>query len=274
LFIELLLESDVSLDPISDCWVIFRPKVEESAAIIRHLARQCSTCKTDSWSYWQAVHISSATEAAPRSTVWVVVMVSVKTHMTWFFCLCVCVCVSWMHQDKSWRAGVFLGQFNHVPASKKPQGSWSKQGRRAERHTHTRKQASKNQMANPSQGDARAVNWSFPMNPSQLPPKSPAFPSFGSGPVLESNNAAGRSGSIMSIRGGVHKRTPSAGYLSQVVFHILNFPSHFQLNIFFYMNSGYCPCSGISALLENIVTYMGSLQRCEAPFGYLQASES
>ncbi|CAK9217983.1 unnamed protein product [Sphagnum troendelagicum] len=70
-------------------------------------------------------------------------------------------------------------------------------------------------MANPSQGDARAVNWSFPMNPSHLPPKSPAFPSFGSGPVLESNNAAGRSGSIMSIRGGVHKRTPSAGYLSQ-----------------------------------------------------------
>jgi hypothetical protein len=123
-------------------------------------------------------------------------------------------------------------------------------------------------MANPSQGDARAVNWSFPMNPSHLPPKSPAFPSFGSGPVLESNNAAGRSGSIMSIRGGVHKRTPSAGYLSQVVFHILNFPSHFQLNVFFYMNSG------TSALLENIVTYMGSLHRCEAPFGYLQTSES
>ncbi|CAK9857593.1 unnamed protein product [Sphagnum jensenii] len=63
-------------------------------------------------------------------------------------------------------------------------------------------------MANQSQGDGRAVNWSFP-----LPPKSPAFPSSASGPVLEST-AAGRS-SVVAIHGGVHKRNPSAGYLSQ-----------------------------------------------------------
>ncbi|CAM6020945.1 unnamed protein product [Sphagnum balticum] len=63
-------------------------------------------------------------------------------------------------------------------------------------------------MANQSQGDGRAVNWSFP-----LPPKSPAFPSSASGPVLDST-AAGRS-SVVPIHGGVHKRNPSAGYLSQ-----------------------------------------------------------
>ncbi|CAK9192682.1 unnamed protein product [Sphagnum jensenii] len=64
------------------------------------------------------------------------------------------------------------------------------------------------------QGDGWPVNnWSFPMNPSHLPPKIPAFPGFGSAQVLEST-AAGHS-TVSLIHGGIHKRTPSAGYLSQ-----------------------------------------------------------
>ena len=67
-------------------------------------------------------------------------------------------------------------------------------------------------MANASQTEGRTVDWSFPMNPSHLPPKSPSFPSFGAGPV--DSSAAGRTG--LPIRSGTHKRTPSAGYLPQV----------------------------------------------------------
>ena len=68
-------------------------------------------------------------------------------------------------------------------------------------------------MSTQGQSEARAVDWSFPMNPSQLPPKSPgSFPSFGAGPV--DSTTAGRT-SVPS-RVGNHKRTPSAGYLPQV----------------------------------------------------------
>lgn len=68
-------------------------------------------------------------------------------------------------------------------------------------------------MANPGQTEGRAVDWSFPMNPSHLPPKSPAFPSYGAGPV--DSSTTGRTNFLG--RGGSHKRTPSAGYLSQVI---------------------------------------------------------
>ena len=68
-------------------------------------------------------------------------------------------------------------------------------------------------MASQGQTDARAVDWSFPMKPANLPPKSPgSFPSFGAGPV--DSSAAGRTS--MPNRVGSHKRTPSAGYLPQV----------------------------------------------------------
>lgn len=121
-----------------------------------------------------------------------------------------------MLQDES-RAGASIVQFKqptllYPPAPQKT----LEVGQRIGSDTHTDKQARK--MANQSQGDGRAVNWSFP-----LPPKSPAFPSSASGSVLEST-AAGRS-SVVPIHGGVHKRNPSAGYLSQVLH--FNFPSHF-----------------------------------------------
>ncbi len=78
------------------------------------------------------------------------------------------------------------------------------------------------------QGDGWPVNnWSFPMNPSHLPPKIPAFPGFGSAQVLEST-AAGHS-TVSLIHGGIHKCTPSAGYLSQVL--QLDFPFQFQVCI-------------------------------------------
>ncbi|KAL3700433.1 hypothetical protein R1sor_018455 [Riccia sorocarpa] len=65
--------------------------------------------------------------------------------------------------------------------------------------------------------DGRAVNWSFPMNPTHLPPKSPTFPGFGTS-LFEST-----SGAFLGVgpsryqrggpSGGGHKRTPSAGFL-------------------------------------------------------------
>lgn len=67
-------------------------------------------------------------------------------------------------------------------------------------------------MASQGQTDARAVDWSFPMNPAHLPPKSPgSFPSFGAGPV--DSNVPGRTILPNPVRS--HKRTPSAGYLPQ-----------------------------------------------------------
>ncbi|KAG0584027.1 hypothetical protein M758_3G180400 [Ceratodon purpureus] len=67
-------------------------------------------------------------------------------------------------------------------------------------------------MSTQGQTEARAVDWSFPMNPSQLPPKSPgSFQSFGAGPL--DSSTAGRTS--LTNRVGNHKRTPSAGYLPQ-----------------------------------------------------------
>ncbi|KAL2651178.1 hypothetical protein R1flu_019306 [Riccia fluitans] len=66
--------------------------------------------------------------------------------------------------------------------------------------------------------DGRAVNWSFPMNPTHLPPKSPTFPGFGTS-LFESTSGAfvgvGRTSypNRGGPPGGGHKRTPSAGYL-------------------------------------------------------------
>lgn len=78
-------------------------------------------------------------------------------------------------------------------------------------------------MSSQGQSEARAVDWSFPMNPSQLPPKSPgSFPSFGAGPV--DSSAAGRT-SLLS-RAGNHKRTPSAGYLPHVRAYLASSVSH------------------------------------------------
>ncbi|CAM6128956.1 unnamed protein product [Calypogeia fissa] len=63
--------------------------------------------------------------------------------------------------------------------------------------------------------DGRAVNWSFPMNPTHLPPKSPTFPGFGS--LFESSALPFAGRSNYPSRGGPgHKRTTSTGFLPQV----------------------------------------------------------
>ncbi|KAH9546129.1 hypothetical protein CY35_12G079600 [Sphagnum magellanicum] len=66
------------------------------------------------------------------------------------------------------------------------------------------------------QGQGQVVNWYHPMNNStHLPPKSPGYSMFEGSSLFQG-------GSIFServsfpIRGGGHKRTPSAGYLPQV----------------------------------------------------------
>ncbi len=66
------------------------------------------------------------------------------------------------------------------------------------------------------QGQGQVVSWYHPMNNStHLPPKSPGYSMFEGSSLFQG-------GSIFSehvsfpIRGGGHKRTPSAGYLPQV----------------------------------------------------------
>lgn len=63
--------------------------------------------------------------------------------------------------------------------------------------------------------DGRAVNWSFPMNPTHLPPKSPTFPGFGTS-LFESSSLPFVGRSNYPSRGPGHKRTPSTGFLPQV----------------------------------------------------------
>lgn len=64
-------------------------------------------------------------------------------------------------------------------------------------------------------GDGRPVNWSHPMNNStHLPPKSPGYSMFGSGSSIFENSGGFNLHSSLPLRGGLHKRTPSAGYLS------------------------------------------------------------
>jgi len=137
------------------------------------------------------------------------------------------LCVQGMHWDK-WRSAASSVGWNNHPG---PQLSshierWIVRSKK--NHLRQRKKAKRRMASQGGQGDGWPVNSrSFPMNPSHLPPKIPAFPGFGSAQVLEST-AAGHS-SVSLIHGGIHKRTPSAGYLSQVL--QLDFPFQFQVCI-------------------------------------------